>query len=80
MRINKGVGDQTLPTPTLPKTNQQNKLKEKKKKKIADKNIKNKKCSQNFSQKFFENFKIKIRINRSKFRLAACSMRLQDKK
>jgi hypothetical protein len=29
----------------------------------------------NFSQKFFENFKIKIRINRSKFRLAICSMR-----
>jgi hypothetical protein len=53
MRINKGVGDQTLPTPTLPKTNQQNKFKEKKKKKIADKNIKNKKCSQKFFTKIF---------------------------
>jgi hypothetical protein len=34
----------------------------------------------NFSQKFFENFEIKIRINRSKFRLAICSMRWQGKK
>jgi hypothetical protein len=34
-------------------------LKEKRRRKIADKNIKNKKCSQKFSQKFFENFKIK---------------------
>jgi len=56
-------------------------LKEKKKKKIADKNIKNKKCSQNFSQKFFENFKIKIRINRSKFVLlpALCGSKAKNK-
>ena len=36
----------------------------------------------NFSQKFFENFKIKIRINRSKFALpsALCSSRAKNKK
>jgi hypothetical protein len=36
----------------------------------------------NFSQKFFENFKIKIRINRSKFVLlsALCGGRAKNKK
>jgi hypothetical protein len=34
----------------------------------------------NFSQKFLENFKIKIRINRSKFVLLIRSMRWQGKK
>jgi hypothetical protein len=35
----------------------------------------NEKTNEEKNQKFFENFKIKIRINRSKFRLAICSMR-----
>jgi len=34
----------------------------------------------NFSQKFFENFKIKIRINRSEFRLAICSFAVAGQK
>jgi hypothetical protein len=34
----------------------------------------------NFSQKFFENFKIKIRINRSKFVLLSALLQWQGKK
>jgi len=39
-----------------------------------------KKKLKNFSQKFFENFEIKIRINRSKFRLAIRSFAVAGQK
>ncbi len=42
--------------------------------------MKMKKTNEKKTQKFFENFKIKIRINRSKFRLAICSFAVAGQK